>query len=447
MPACVDDAAIRLRVGISAGDVVVGQWDAISETVDLAHHLLTLAGPGEILVSAEVQELLLPSFDAEIEDLGELYVKYDKRVRAYRLGAAAPRDSLPSAARQALRPSITVIPFQCRLGHDPADMLGEALAEEVVAQLSHCVELNVISALSSRRLKGRELDVAEVGQMLRADYVLTGGYRKAPDRIKLNLQLHDVRRRVILAASDMQYETSVAAAFDPVDPLADEIVTDIGHAIFSQALELAAATPMPALESYSLLFGAIGMMHRLSAHDFEKSRELLEHLAQRQGGARRGPRLDGQVARAAGGARVVARRRCRKPARARPRQSRARRAAHAMRLHWRSAAWSTASCAGTCRPPAGCTSWHSPTARASRWPGCSVRRGTPTWAMAPRPKRPATWRCGCRRSTRCATSSTRWPPPPSLATRTGTARWNWPAARSRPTAPMHRRGARSSTRW
>jgi adenylate cyclase len=282
----VADAAIDLRVGLAAGEVVVKTWDCVGEAVDRSHHLLTLAGPGEIMVSAEVRDLLVPGLDADVEDLGECVVKHDRRVRAYRLGDASPRpllDSLAARRQAELQASIAVIPFQCRLGHDPGDMLGEALCEEVIAQLARSAEMNVIAGLSSRRLKGRGLDVAELGRTLGADYVLTGGYRMAPDRIKLNLQLHDVRRGRVLDADAMQYETSVAGAFDPAEPLADHIVTDIGHAIFAQALELSQNTPLPALESYSLLFGAVALMHRATAHEFDRAREMLEHLAARQG--------------------------------------------------------------------------------------------------------------------------------------------------------------------
>ena len=192
-------------------------------------------------------------------------------------------DGLNARRAAELRPGIAVIPFLCRLGQDIDDMLGEALAEEVIAQLSRSAELNVISGLSSRRLKRRDIDIAELGRSMGAAFVLTGGYRVSSERIKLNLQLHDVQRGLVLGAADMQYETSVEAAFDPGDPLADQVVTDVGQVIFAQALKLSVLTPLPALDSYSLLFGAIGLMHRASVHEFDRARDMLEHLASRQG--------------------------------------------------------------------------------------------------------------------------------------------------------------------
>lgn len=276
---------IVLRIGIHAGEVGVSEVDNFGPVVDLTQRLMTLAQPGEIVVSDEVRSRLIADIDGELEDLGECFVKHvDGGVRAYRLGRAVSRAALaPVLERRhaALKPTLAVLPFQCRLGYDPQDMLGVALAEEVIFQFSRSAELHVINGLSTRRLQGRDLALRQVATRLDADLVVSGGYRVAADRVVLTVQMEDTRRGTVLMAE--QYETSVQAAFDPEDPLAHRIVLDAGRAVFRHAQALSASAPLLAVESYALLFSAIGLMHRASAREFDRARAMLMHLVQRQG--------------------------------------------------------------------------------------------------------------------------------------------------------------------
>jgi adenylate cyclase len=279
------DAVIALRVGVHVSDVIVDHLDVYGKGVNLAARLATLARPGEIVVSDEVRDMLVSGVDADVEDLGDMFVKHlDGAVRAYRLGAAAAAPGLDTLAQRRasdLRPGVAVIPFECTVGHDPGDLLGEALADEVISQLARSAELHVISGLSTRSLKGRRLGVEEIAAHLGAAYILSGRYRLAGDRIRLNVELADVGSRRVLWAD--AFETTALAAFDPDAPLADLIVTGMSRAILDRELDLALTYPMPALQTYTLLFGAITLMHRASPAQFDRARQMLEHLAYRQG--------------------------------------------------------------------------------------------------------------------------------------------------------------------
>src|SRR3546814_7195736 len=58
-------------------------------------------------------------------------------------------------------------------------------------------------------------------------------------------------------------------------------ICDIRRAILRSETERAQSRSMPSLESYTLLLGAIELMHRLSPRDFEHARRLLETLIDR----------------------------------------------------------------------------------------------------------------------------------------------------------------------
>src|SRR5262245_28578007 len=81
------DRQIMLRGGMEVSDVIVEAHDVFGRGVNLAARLMSLAGPGEIVVSQHVRDGLTASLDADIEDLGDCYVKgIIQPVRAYRVG-------------------------------------------------------------------------------------------------------------------------------------------------------------------------------------------------------------------------------------------------------------------------------------------------------------------------------------------------------------------------
>ncbi len=79
---------LHLRIGINVSPLITDEHDVYGHGVNLAARLTTLAGPDEIVVSADVRDQLTPALDAEIEDLGECYVKHVQQpIRAFRVGA------------------------------------------------------------------------------------------------------------------------------------------------------------------------------------------------------------------------------------------------------------------------------------------------------------------------------------------------------------------------
>lgn len=273
-----DDLLIQLRVGVHIGDVWEDTIDIYGDSVNLAARLATTAAPGETVVSADLRDMLVPGVDADVEDLGDCYLKHiEGPVRVFRLGPAAPRSASTWQRPDALRPGIAVIPFDNVLG-DPDGLLGEALADEVIADLARTPELHVISGLSSRGLKGRRMSTEELGRHLGAAYVVRGHYSLDNDRVRLKLKLTDGHGDVLWADG---FETTLRGAFDHDEALAHRIVSCIAHAVLDSELERASTQPLQALESYTLLFGAINLMHRLSPRDFDRAKTLLDELAYR----------------------------------------------------------------------------------------------------------------------------------------------------------------------
>jgi class 3 adenylate cyclase/tetratricopeptide (TPR) repeat protein len=269
---------LLLRMGMQVG---AADDREVYAGVDLASRLTTLAGPGEIVVSAEVRDQLTPVLDADIEDLGDCYLKpLTHPVRAYRVGPPGPRPVIePADATGELRPTIAVIPFTARTAEPQHQILGEVLADEIISSLSRTADMNVISRLSTTAFRGREATLEEVGALLHANYILSGAYHVADAKFTLVAELADTKSGRVVWMDDAKGD--VGSILSARDELIDRLVAKVGAAITARELEKALVQPLPTMESYTLLIGAIGLMHRLSRHDFGRARELLETLIER----------------------------------------------------------------------------------------------------------------------------------------------------------------------
>lgn len=271
-----------LRMGVHAGELTVGEHDVYGRAVNLAARLGTLAGPGEIVVSADVRDQLTATLDGDIEDLGECYLKhYEQPVRAYRVGPPGPQPVIEpgSGAQHELRPSIAVIPFVARSGAREHDVIGELLADEVISALARSAQMHVISRLSTTVLRNRNTQLDQVGTLLSARYVLSGGYRVYGDDVTLVVELGETRTGHAIWATTLRGR--VAGIVGGADDMVNRLVAEVSAAVIARELERAHAQSLPTLETFTLLMSAIVLMHRMSLDGFARARLMLETVIER----------------------------------------------------------------------------------------------------------------------------------------------------------------------
>jgi adenylate cyclase len=275
------DQQILLRMGIALSKVLVGRHDIYGRGVNLAARLTSLAGPGEIIMSAEVRDQVTPVLDAEVEDLGDCYVKHiPQAVRAYRMGPPGPRPIIKATTGLApLLPSIAVVPFAAREQGSDDCLLGEVLAEEIIRTLSRSRNMNVISRLSTTAFRGRQLSLEDIDQHLRVHYLLSGFYQTDGTNLALDLELADVKSQHVVWTD--QLTDRVPAILGEERELIDQVVEKVANAILAHELERARSKPLPTVESYTLLMAAVALMHRMSPADFNEAQELLQAVIDR----------------------------------------------------------------------------------------------------------------------------------------------------------------------
>jgi len=269
-----------LRMGIQVGELIADNHDVYGRDVNLAARLTTLAGPGEIVVSANVRDQLTAMLDADIEDLGDCYLKHVKHpVRAYRVGPPGPHPVIGPSAAGELLPTLAVIPFAARSTEPENQVLGEVLADEVISALSRSTELNVISRLSTTVFRRREATVAEMCAHLDADYVLSGAYLVSDDQVSLMAELAEGRTGHVVWAKELKGD--VRGTVSGKDALIDTLVLETSKGVLARELQRAQSQALPTLESHTLLIGAIALMHRLSPEEFGRARAMLQALTER----------------------------------------------------------------------------------------------------------------------------------------------------------------------
>jgi adenylate cyclase len=272
---------ILLRMGMEISDVIVEADDLHGRGVNLAARLMSLAGPGEIVISAHARDQLTADLDADVEDLGDCFLRHvSQPVRAYRVGPPGPRPVIkPSRSMEEMKPTIAVVPFAPHLVPADRDVIGEVLAEEVIRALSRSPELSVISRLSTTVLRGRNLAISEIGGLLNADYVLSGRYGGDESRVVLDAELSDAKSGRILWTDRLR--GSVEDLLTGRQELVSQLISEIGAAVVRRELQRSRVEPLPTLRAYTLLMGAIALMHRLSLHEFNEARRLLDALIER----------------------------------------------------------------------------------------------------------------------------------------------------------------------
>jgi len=272
---------IHLRMGAHLAQFVSDRHDIYGTDVNLTARISTLAGPDEIVITSELRDQLTDGLDAELEDLGDCYLKHvAEPVRAYRVGRAGPAPVLAAAESLApLRSTVAVVPFEARSNESEYFAVGDLIADGVISQLGRTAELRVISRLSSAAFRGRDTSVAELAKTLGATYVLSGSYVASSGKLLIMAELADTRTSAVVWSDRITGD--VGDLLQEQSELSHRIASAVHNAVMQSEVQSTLVKPLPTLESCSLLLGGIALTHRASRRDFDRARAALDALVDR----------------------------------------------------------------------------------------------------------------------------------------------------------------------
>jgi TolB-like protein/class 3 adenylate cyclase len=274
-----ESEAMRFRIGIHVGDVIVEGTNLFGDAVNIAARLEAVAEPGGICVSATVRDQIGTKLPIAFADLGEQQVKnIAQPIRAYRVrgkptvtnGASVdPLLALPD------KPSIAVLPFTNMSGDPEQEYFADGMVEEIITALSRIRWLFVIARNSSFTYKGQAVDVKQVGRELGVRYVLEGSVRKGGNRVRITAQLIDAMDGTHLWAD--HFDGSLEDVFELQDRVATRVAGVIEPALQAAEIRRTADRPTNDLNAYDLYLRALATISPITK---ERNSEALRLLKQ-----------------------------------------------------------------------------------------------------------------------------------------------------------------------
>ena len=167
----------------------------------------------------------------------------DQGVAEQRFEAAPKRRTPP-------RLSIVVLPF-ANLSRDPdQEYFVDGITESLTTDLSRINGSFVIARNTAFTFKGRSADAREIGEELNVRHVLEGSVQKGSDRIRVNVQLVEVKGGAHLWAERFDKQTT------DMFEMQDEIITRLARALDVQlvAAEARSAADSASPDSMDLYF-------------------------------------------------------------------------------------------------------------------------------------------------------------------------------------------------
>ena len=287
------DQALRFRIGINLGDVIVEGEDVHGDGVNIAARLEALAEPGGVCLSADAHRHARGKVEASFRDLGERQLKnIAEPVQVYAVtleGSEAARER--GARRQALqadRPTIAVLPLANRTGDPEQDYFSDGITEDIITELARLPIVQVVARHASFAFKGKDLDLSDVGRQLGAHYLLDGSLRRAANRVRITVQLVETEtgRQVWAERFDRELDDIFAVQ----DEITRSIVAVLPGRVQDAVADRVVRKPTSSMSAYECLLQGKAIRDSFTADStlkarafFEKAVEIDPHYAKAYG--------------------------------------------------------------------------------------------------------------------------------------------------------------------
>lgn len=229
----MDHPKVPLRIGIHCGEVLFEDNNVYGEEVNIASRIESLGVAGSIFISGKVFDGIKDQPDIKTISLGKVRLKDAKSpLEIYavsNLGLVVPPKKklkvkelgqifwfhsykiwgvtlfittvlvlscwliysrfIQKSHKMHREKSIAVLPFS-NLSHDKNDVyFADGICNEIVSQLEKISELRVISQNSTAHYEKSADAIGQLARELNVEFVLSGTVQKAPDQMRISLQL------------------------------------------------------------------------------------------------------------------------------------------------------------------------------------------------------------------------------------------------------------------
>ena len=279
-----DDKAIRFRIGVHIGDIIIEGNDIFGNGVNIAARIEPLAEPGGVSLSDDAYRQVRDRVDAVWEDGGEQEVKNIARpIHVWhwqRDGGQSPTEPQAEGEPLALpdRPSIAVLPFDNMSGDPEQEYFADGMTEDLITDLSKISGLFVVARNSSFVFKGQTVDIRAAARKLGVRYVLEGSVRKAGQRVRINAQLIDAVTGGHLWAE--RYDGTVDNVFELQDEVGTNVVSALSVRLKGDEGERLSTVHTHNLDAYELYVRAKATPYPPIPERIEAARKLFAEVVE-----------------------------------------------------------------------------------------------------------------------------------------------------------------------
>ena len=274
---------MRFRIGVNLGDVIQKGADIYGDGVNIAARVEALAEGGSVCITGPVFEQVGKRLALGFEDLGWQTVKnIAEPVRVYRVRSRqdTPERRPDSGITPAVfnpptpKPCIAVLPFDNFSGHREHDYFSLGFVDDLITDLSHFHNLQVISAYTSQKMDAMEQDELQEARRLDIGYLLRGNLRRRSDHIRISTQLLDTTTGSILWAE--RYDAPIDTLFDIQDEIVARVVGALSSQIDKSLLAAARKKPLTRMAAYDCWLQGMDQLRQGTPEQDEKARMIFK---------------------------------------------------------------------------------------------------------------------------------------------------------------------------
>ncbi len=187
---------------------------------------------------------------------------------------AALGESRAGTGKQSAK-SVAVLYFENLSGAKEDEYFRDGITEDIITELSKIKGLNIFSRPTVLAYRDKQVTPAQIGQQLRAAYVLAGSLRRSGNRLRINAQLVDTNTDFPIWSE--RYDREMKDVFEVQDEIASKIAQALRITLSPQEQEAIAAKPTDNLQAYDLYLRGKSYARRLQRQDLEFALQMFEN--------------------------------------------------------------------------------------------------------------------------------------------------------------------------
>lgn len=258
-------------VAASAADVLSGILT--NEPAPLVSHISTVPRELERIVQRSMRKDREQRYQTSKElliDLKDLKSELEAQSKNEISLRESGSDITPVPAK-----SIAVLYFENLNQEKESDYFCAGITEDIITDLSKIHGLKIVSRTDVLPFRNKGVNIKQVGEALRVNYILEGSVRTAGNRIRITTQLIDVRDGYHLWAE--RFDRMVDDIFDLQNEVSEKIVSALKISLSDSEKQLLAKKPTDDLRAYDFYMQGRELLSLKGKRNTERAIQMFEN--------------------------------------------------------------------------------------------------------------------------------------------------------------------------